>query len=175
MNSISYNAFYLSFLLYWAVVQEVSIELYLSYEFFSYDRHDRYNDMETRLKGSWVSRSSRFTCPETDFNNGVECWRYWVGGKRKSYLTQLARRRLVHSAAEKKINTLIVLLLNAWLQWRNIVNFAIKESENWDLMMCMYWSDVASKFAFGEVFFQKLTCKWKHHREKLVILEAEQI
>ena len=25
-------------------------EFYLSYEFFSYDRHDRYNDMETRLK-----------------------------------------------------------------------------------------------------------------------------
>ena len=28
----------------------VSIKLYLSYEFFSYDRHDRYNDMETWLK-----------------------------------------------------------------------------------------------------------------------------
>ena len=25
------------------------IEFYLSYEFFSFDRHDRYNDMETRL------------------------------------------------------------------------------------------------------------------------------
>ena len=25
-------------------------EFYLSYEFFSFDRHDRYNDMETRLK-----------------------------------------------------------------------------------------------------------------------------
>ena len=25
-------------------------EFYLSYEFFSYNRHDRYNDMETRLK-----------------------------------------------------------------------------------------------------------------------------
>ena len=24
-------------------------EFYLSYEFFSYDRHDRYNHMETRL------------------------------------------------------------------------------------------------------------------------------
>ena len=34
-------------------VREVSIKLYLSYEFFSYDghdRYDRYNDMETRLK-----------------------------------------------------------------------------------------------------------------------------
>ena len=26
------------------------MKLYLSYEFFSYDRHDRYNDMETRRK-----------------------------------------------------------------------------------------------------------------------------
>ena len=42
---------YMSFLLYSAFVREVSIKLYLSYEFFSYDRHDRYNDMETRLKG----------------------------------------------------------------------------------------------------------------------------
>ena len=25
-------------------------EFYLSYDFFSYDRYDRYNDMETRLK-----------------------------------------------------------------------------------------------------------------------------
>ena len=25
-------------------------EFYLSYEFFSYDRHDKYDDMETRLK-----------------------------------------------------------------------------------------------------------------------------
>ena len=49
IHSISYNTLYLSFLLYWAVVREVSIKLYLSYEFFSYDRHDRYNDMETRL------------------------------------------------------------------------------------------------------------------------------
>ena len=37
---------YLSFLLYWAFVREVSKKLYLSYEFFSYDR---YSDMETRL------------------------------------------------------------------------------------------------------------------------------
>ena len=29
-----------------------SIKLYLSYELFSYDRHDRYNDMETRLNGN---------------------------------------------------------------------------------------------------------------------------
>ena len=29
-------------------MREVSITLYLSYEFFSYDRYD---DMETRLKG----------------------------------------------------------------------------------------------------------------------------
>ena len=50
IHSISYNKFYLSFLLYWAFVREVSIKLYLSYEFFSYDWHDRYNDMETRLK-----------------------------------------------------------------------------------------------------------------------------
>ena len=41
---------YLSFQLYRAVVQEVSIELDLSYEFFSYDRHDRYNDMETMTR-----------------------------------------------------------------------------------------------------------------------------
>ena len=34
IHSISYNTFYLSFLFYWAVVQEVSIKLYLSYEFF---------------------------------------------------------------------------------------------------------------------------------------------
>ena len=27
------------------------MKLYLSHEFFSYDRHDRYNDTETRLKG----------------------------------------------------------------------------------------------------------------------------
>ena len=40
---------YLLFLLYWAFVREVSIKFYLSYEFFLYDRHDRYNDMETRL------------------------------------------------------------------------------------------------------------------------------
>ena len=26
------------------------MKFYLSYEFFSYDRHDRYNDMETKLK-----------------------------------------------------------------------------------------------------------------------------
>ena len=50
IHSISYNKLYLSFLLYWAFVREVSIKLYLSYEFFSYDRYDRYNDMETRLK-----------------------------------------------------------------------------------------------------------------------------
>ena len=55
IHSISYNTLCLSFLLYWAVVREVSIKLYLFYEFFSYDRHDRYdrydryNDMETRL------------------------------------------------------------------------------------------------------------------------------
>ena len=35
------------FFLYWAFVREVSIKLYLSYEFFSYDRYNRYNDMET--------------------------------------------------------------------------------------------------------------------------------
>ena len=47
IHSISYKKLYLSFLLYWAFVREVSIKLYLSYEFFSYDR---YNNMETRLK-----------------------------------------------------------------------------------------------------------------------------
>ena len=50
IHSLSYNKLYLSFLLYGAFVREVSIKLYLSYEFFSYDRHDRYDDMETRLK-----------------------------------------------------------------------------------------------------------------------------
>ena len=30
-------------------MREVSIKLYLSYDFFSLDRHDRYDDMETRL------------------------------------------------------------------------------------------------------------------------------
>ena len=53
IHSISYNKLYLSFLLYWAFLREVSIKFYLSYEFFSYDRqdrYDRYNDMETRLK-----------------------------------------------------------------------------------------------------------------------------
>ena len=33
------------------------LKLYLSYEFFSYDRHDRcdrYNDMETRLKDNGI-------------------------------------------------------------------------------------------------------------------------
>ena len=53
IHSLSYNKLYLSFLLYWAYIREVSIKLYLSYEFFSYDRHDRYNDMETRLKICW--------------------------------------------------------------------------------------------------------------------------
>ena len=55
IHSISYSKLYLSFLLYWAFVREVSIKLYLSYEFFSYDRrdgYDRYNDMETRLNAS---------------------------------------------------------------------------------------------------------------------------
>ena len=52
IHSISYKKLHLSFLLYWAFVREVSIKLYLSYEFFSYDRHDRYDDMETRLKGN---------------------------------------------------------------------------------------------------------------------------
>ena len=53
IHSIGYKKLYLSFLLYWAFVREVSIKFYLSYEFFSYDghdRYDRYNDMETRLK-----------------------------------------------------------------------------------------------------------------------------
>ena len=40
IHSILYNKLYLSFLLYWAFVREVSIKLYLSYEFFSYDRHE---------------------------------------------------------------------------------------------------------------------------------------
>ena len=51
IHSILYSKLYLSFLLHWAFVREISIKLYLSYEFFSYNRHDRYNDMETRLKG----------------------------------------------------------------------------------------------------------------------------
>ena len=34
IHSISYQKVYLSFLLYWAVVREVSIKLYLSYDFF---------------------------------------------------------------------------------------------------------------------------------------------
>ena len=34
IHSILYNKLYLSFLLYWAFVREVSIKLYLSYEFF---------------------------------------------------------------------------------------------------------------------------------------------
>ena len=55
IHSILYNKLYLSFLLYWAFVREVSIKLYLSHEFFSYNTHDRYNDMETRLK-------KRLTC-----------------------------------------------------------------------------------------------------------------
>ena len=53
IHSISYNRLYLSFLLYWAFVRGVSIKLYLSYEFFSHDwhdRYDRYNEMETRLQ-----------------------------------------------------------------------------------------------------------------------------
>ena len=50
IHSISNNKLYLWFLLYSAFVREVSIKFYLCYEFFSYDRHDRYNDMETRLK-----------------------------------------------------------------------------------------------------------------------------
>ena len=40
-------------------------KLYLSYEFFSYDGHDRddrYNDMETRLKGELKVRSKLFFC-----------------------------------------------------------------------------------------------------------------
>jgi len=41
IHSISYNKLYLSFLLHWAFVREVSLKLYLSYEFFSYDRYDR--------------------------------------------------------------------------------------------------------------------------------------
>ena len=35
IHSISYKKLYMSFLLYWAFVREVSIKLYLSYEFFS--------------------------------------------------------------------------------------------------------------------------------------------
>ena len=35
IHSISYKKLYLSFLLYWAFVREVSIKLYLSYDFFS--------------------------------------------------------------------------------------------------------------------------------------------
>ena len=53
IHSISYKKLYLWFLLYWAFVREVSIKLYLSYEFFSYDRHDiydRYNDMEIKAR-----------------------------------------------------------------------------------------------------------------------------
>ena len=59
IHSFSYNKLYLSFLLYWAFVREVSIKLYLSYEFFSYDRYDRYNDMETRLKANWKNAKSK--------------------------------------------------------------------------------------------------------------------
>ena len=61
IHSISYKKLYLSFLLYWAFVREVSIKLYLSYEFFSYeqtDRYDRYNDMETSL--TWHKRGWKF-------------------------------------------------------------------------------------------------------------------
>ena len=36
--------------------------MYLSYEFFSYDRHDRYNDMETRLYlTEWFQQQTEFT------------------------------------------------------------------------------------------------------------------
>ena len=66
IHSISYNKLFLSFLLYWAVVREVSIKLYLSYEFFSYDR---YNDMETKLKFD-VSR----TCHSVPGKLKWMCW-----------------------------------------------------------------------------------------------------
>ena len=54
IHSISYKKLYLLFLLYLAFVREVSINLHLSYEFFSYDRYDRYNDMETRLNDEFI-------------------------------------------------------------------------------------------------------------------------
>ena len=37
------------------------LKLYLSYEFFSYDRHDRYNDMETRLKERERTSNTSYT------------------------------------------------------------------------------------------------------------------
>jgi len=44
-----------------ATMWKPGLKLYLSYEFFSCDRHDRYdryNDMETRLKNEETSRQS---------------------------------------------------------------------------------------------------------------------
>ena len=84
IHSILYNKLYTSFLLYWAFVREVSIKLYLSYEFFSYDR---YNDMETRLQwGSqwggpfdgWRLKISRFDGRRLNFRS-FDGWRliFW--------------------------------------------------------------------------------------------------
>ena len=56
-------------LLYSTFVQEVSIKLYLSYEFFSYDRHDsydRYNDMESRLYEKANEAEKQTNSPQTE-------------------------------------------------------------------------------------------------------------
>ena len=71
IHSISYKKLYLSFLLYWAFVREVSIKLYVLW-IFSYDR---YNDIETRLKRGLLRIPSSCNIIAS-FHNPL-CYLYW--------------------------------------------------------------------------------------------------
>ena len=112
IHSISYNKLYLPFLLYWAFVQEVSIKLYLSYEFFSYNRHNRYNDMETRLNDEGgncqiISNALDLSNPQNIFNLLITGWlsniptglklRWWY--RRRGHFAKLSGREWKSNAS----------------------------------------------------------------------------
>ena len=106
IDSISYNKLYLSFLLYWAFVREVSIKLYLSYEFFSYDwhdRYDRYNDMETRLKQQQRKRQCKRHLKINIWELGTILWLLHASSSHPLLLTELAGNKWTgRSAVEVK-------------------------------------------------------------------------
>jgi len=85
--------------------------LYLSYKFFSYDRHDRYNDMESKhdVDGSKnVVLKFNFTFLQSFFNYSKSLWLKNVSC---TILELNWNQRLGHRKATLNINFVIIIFM----------------------------------------------------------------
>ena len=94
------------------------VKLYLSYEFFSYDRHHRYNDMETRLYQAMFFADDLAQFVNLEFN-----WILlrWVN---RPYIFFSSSRR------QKKTTKLFIFIQVVPFKWKVFILASRQENEN---------------------------------------------